>query len=485
MSILSYVEQSNNQLVNFSSLLNFVEKETENIQLKMLLENIAKLDNQFFKSGEWKKDYTCNGFAKRTIITQFGSITFKRRYYMNKNRSLHDNFYYIDSQLEIPQRKHFTLEALALIFNMSCEVNASYAAKNAIPGVVISKQTVSNYQKNINTLVDNIPNIKETLKKDSENTEIIYIEADEAHCNLQHENSKNDNSDEIKTSKRDKKKVQTKNIINKLILVHTGHKNLNLRLKRKSLANKRYFGGIHMPVSSLVDNVLHYISSTYDLSKVKYIFISGDGARWIKSFGKELTEILCRNHENLRIIQVLDKFHCNKYLSSIFNHQSEILNYINDEIVALTKERFSKITDSFFAFSEKRSISEVAFNDKVEYILNNLELIKNQKHDYYQCHCAMEGQVSHILANRLTSRPRGFSEPALQNLTQMLIHKSNNNYITVDNVKEWIKPVFIYKKTKYNTVLKNFKPIYGSNIKIPILESTHTKMKKYVKSVFF
>lgn len=116
----------------------------------------------------------------------------------------------MDSQLEIPQRKHFTLEALALIFNMSCEVNASYAAKNAIPGVVISKQTVSNYQKNINTLVDNIPNIKETLEKDSKDTKIIYIEADEAHCNLQQENSNNDNSKKLKLQNVIRKRFKPK-----------------------------------------------------------------------------------------------------------------------------------------------------------------------------------------------------------------------------------------------------------------------------------
>ena len=67
----------------------------------------------------------------------------------------------------------------------------------------------------------------------------------------------------------------------------------------------------------------------------------------------------------------------------------------------------------------------------------------------------------------------------------MIIHKSNNNYITTVNVKDWIKPVFIYKKTKYTVVLKNYKPIYESNVSIPILESINTKMKKYVKSVFF
>ena len=49
MSILPYAEQSNNQYVNFSSILNFVEKETENIQIKISLENIKQLDDQFFK----------------------------------------------------------------------------------------------------------------------------------------------------------------------------------------------------------------------------------------------------------------------------------------------------------------------------------------------------------------------------------------------------------------------------------------------------
>lgn len=44
------------------------------------------------------------------------------------------------------------------------------------------------------------------------------------------------------------------------------------------------------------------------------------------------------------------------------------------------------------------------------YILNNLEGIKNQKDKDYKVHCSMEGHVNQAFARYITSSPYGFSK---------------------------------------------------------------------------
>ena len=259
---------------------------------------------------------------------------------MNKNRSLHDNFYFVDQKLGIPTRKHLTNEALAVIFTVAAMVNSSYASIHAIPGVTISKQTVSNYQKRMNTLIGGEPTVEQEYDDVEKEIDVIYIEADEAHCNLQNEVSIDDSSDEIKTTTKSKKKVKKNNIINKLSLVHSGHKNPDLLLKRHELDNKYYFGGIHMPPTNIADNISLHIYKNYDLKKVKYIFVSGDGANWIKSLYRELKKIF--ESYNIQVINVLDKYHFKKCISSIFNHDNFILKSIQKNIDSLTANDFKK-----------------------------------------------------------------------------------------------------------------------------------------------
>lgn len=216
MSILAQIEQELKQITNFSDLTNIVKSVYDEIVENLFLTTIQDIDETFFHTGSWKDHYTCNGFVQRTIITPLGEITYNRRYYMNKDKNLHDHFYYVDKMLEIPSRKHLSKEALATLLNMVVDVNGSYAAKHAIQGVVISKQTISNYLKIQNTIAEQVPTVVDEKVDEPLSFDVIYVEADEAHVNLQQE-TEVDSTNEIKTTPNDKKVCKSKNIIDKLV----------------------------------------------------------------------------------------------------------------------------------------------------------------------------------------------------------------------------------------------------------------------------
>ena len=108
----------------------------------------------------------------------------------------------------------------------------------------------------------------------------------------------------------------------KLIYVHEGRK-----YKSKGwyeLINKRYFTGSLKSSEDLWLEVANYLEEAYELDKVEKIYLSGDGASWIK--------------EGLNWIKgseyVLDYFHLSKYVK-IATHMPRttipLWNYINGQ----------------------------------------------------------------------------------------------------------------------------------------------------------
>ena len=67
------------------------------------------------------------------------------------------------------------------------------------------------------------------------------------------------------------------------------------------------------------------------------------------------------------------------------------------------------------------------------YILNNLEGIKNQKDKDYKVHCSMEGHVNQAFARYITSSPYGFSKQWLENKLKLLVYQANKHELTIED----------------------------------------------------
>lgn len=117
----------------------------------------------------------------------------------------------------------------------------------------ISKQTIMNKISELNI---NIEETKPEVKKVVDN---IYCIADEDHVHFQ------------------KGGIEEP----RLIVVYDS---IMKDGKRTKLCNKKHFGGVYKgKIDDLWEEVLTYIDNTYDLEKVKNIYILGDGANWIKT----------------------------------------------------------------------------------------------------------------------------------------------------------------------------------------------------------
>ena len=118
----------------------------------------------------------------------------------------------------------------------------------------------------------------------------------------------------------------------------------------------------------------------------------------------------------------------------------------------------------------------------MNYIINNLDGIKNQQDKDYKVHCSMEGHVNQAFARYITSSPYGFSHQGLENKLKLLVYHANKHELTIEdyyNLKygnDYYKKINIKIKKicniKYDQNLTSNHPLeYKINTNLPILDT--------------
>ena len=425
--------------------------------LKLYESFLNYFDESFKKSKQRKKEFNIKETRKRTLITSVGLITINSTSYINKET----NEYYIPLRdiLHLKPYQRLTNEAEYQLTKYAMEENMSQAARHALRNITISRSTVS---KKIKVLDGSI---NEVITKSTNQPNILYIEMDEIHANLQKGGNK----------------------ICPCAIVHEGYE--EDFVKRKKLKNIRYFASSKLTYEELWEVIFDYVNKKYDIDKFKVIFVSGDGASGIKNYTN------CFPNAKF----VLDPFHyIRKHLKYIFKDDTELRNIADDYIRNDLIDDFKLLVKSQI---KKYPEQEKYMKEHMNYIISNLEGIKNQNDEDYKVHCSMEGHVNQAFARYITSSPYGFSEQGLENKLKLLVYHANKHELTIEdyynlkfgnnnyeviNIK--IKEV---RNIKYDQKLtSNHSLEYKINTNLPILDSpsennklkelTHLRQEIYV-----
>src|SRR5574344_1240578 len=90
-------------------------------------------------------------------------------------------------------------------------------------------------------------------------------------------------------------------------------------------------------------------------------------------------------------------------------------------------------------------VSSMVQADIMNYILNNVEGIKNLYRNKKELHgCSAEGHISHIYSDRMSSRPMGWSTENVNNMSRLRIAKEDN--IKVKEILENSKKIIEFKE---------------------------------------
>ena len=303
--------------------------------LKLYESFLNYFDVQFKNSNERKNEYNIKETRERTLITSIGIIKVNSTSYKNKNT----NEYYVPLRdiLHLKPYQRLTNEAEYQLVKYAMDENMSQSARHALRNTIVSRSTVSKKIKLLNG------SINEVITKSTNQSNVLYIEMDEIHANLQKDGNK----------------------ICPCAIVHEGYE--EDFVKRKKLKNVHYFASSKLTYEELWEVIFDYVNRKYDIDKFKVIFISGDGAPGIKSYTN------CFPNAKF----VLDPFHyVKKHLNYIFKNDIELRNIADEYIRNDLIDDFKLLVDLQI---KKYSEQEKHMKKHMNYILNNLEGIKKSK----------------------------------------------------------------------------------------------------------
>ena len=257
--------------------------------------------------------------------------------------------------------------------------------------------------------------------------------------------------------------------------------------KRVELKNKKHFGGKYTKkIDDLWEEVMTYIENNYDTEYLEKVYISGDGANWIKT-GLEWI---------IKSEYVLDEFHMKKAVNGIVGRirkgnkkekekqKEKQKEEMRTALRRLNFVRFKEICYEILA-EEMEKNTRKRKEKLMEYILNNVEGIKNLYRNKKELHgCSAEGHISHILSDRMSSRPMGWSEINVDKMSRLRIAKEDN--IEIKEILKNSKKVIEFKEVKKirnqaNAKIKdsiNFKPV-----SVPIMNFGTEEEKIFFKNL--
>lgn len=432
--VLNYI----NVIQNFDSILT----KTITSSIKAYLE---ELDYNYTISDERKRKYHIKDYHSRTILTIFGEITYSRHFFKSKLDG--SSFCYVDRQLGLQKYQYFDPYIRSLVVSKSAEGPISLACReiNEMIGNRISLTSKPSFlsRQSARNIILNSP-IAEISDAPLDTPEELYILADEKWVATQF---KEDGSKHSKNS-------HTKKVMVKSIVIFDGYSGT----KRRTLLHKKVFAS---DCDNIVTQSLDYISTVYDTSKIKRVFVMGDGAKWIKYLPQYY-----KFESTTQVYYCLDKFHFKQalhHLAMNSNYEKYLLNYILND----NKSAFKQLVDFIKSGHPKR---EDTINKKYDYIISNWKDI--QRLYQYKMSCPMESQISHNIAALTSSRPKGYSYKMLRKIITLRLA-----FINKQNIKKLFLTNFNSSNIKHVTVehlnfdifdrYKTFIPVYQNKLFTP------------------
>lgn len=424
-SILHFIEKSTTKIekvlsdllagkVDLATLSMEVEEEVRKLGNDMVVEMLEEIDRLIFESTSRKaRWYVEHKNQPRELVDVMGTLAFRRRGYVPKSGG--KNVYLLDELLKIKPHQKKTVAAAARVVEESIESSYARGGQKVNPIDCLSKTAVKNI------LHDTDATIMECNVKEKKKVSHLYIVADEDHVATQFWKEKGD----LQTSESGYK-INT--IMPKIIVVYEGvvdEAPPGSKAHRYKLVGKHTFSGVYNGEADnyrLWGRVDDFINNAYDTDVLERVYIAGDGAAWIKT-GVEVIE---------KSRFVLDKFHMVEYINKSVAHlgnKEEIKGVIWSCIYNCDLDRLTDQYYNILDVTESPSKCE-EIRDAFKYLKNNWTGIEIRRVEETEVRgCCAEGQVSHVLSDRLSSRPMGWSVLGCDHMAKLRAYTRNGGKI--------------------------------------------------------
>lgn len=398
--------------MTFDELEASVKTSTESFAAAFLGEILTELDCAIYKSAWREERYVVQRREKRTVISSVGDITFDCTYYkgIGENKGFR---HLVEDLIGLERNERFTEVAEATLLSEALKTSYEEATRVLPSKQRITKTTVMN---KVHRIAEEIPDkVYDTPREVS----YLHIEADEDHVAEQHGGHTGDG--------------ENKSFISKLVYIYEYKQDLPGTTARKELVNKYYFSGLYQGTDgnrTLWEKVQAFIDRNYDTDALKRIFISGDGAQWIKAGASYLDKaVFCA-----------DKYHLMQYLNSAAAQMGDDKDSVKSELWHILYSKSPNVRKRFDVYTS--AMMETAKSpEKVEtlrkYVLMNWSAVRRTLSNKLVDGCSAESHVSHVLSDRLSSRPMGWSQTGADRMSKLRCYERNNGRAKIINLVKY------------------------------------------------
>lgn len=220
-------------------------------------------------------------------------------------------------------------------------------------------------------------------------------------------------------------------------------------------------------------------SFCYDLDAVERIYINGDGAAWIRTGEKIIPKSKF----------ALDKYHMHKYIIAATSHLEDSAEDARGEIYRAIHRKKKWMAEGAFdriiGITDKETKRKAVEQAKA-YILGNWSgIMIAMKSGDSNVRCSAEGHVSHVYADRMSSRPLGWCRTGADKMSRLRIYRQNqgNMLELVRYQKKEMKQVsgaeeIIYSATEMIRMEKANKRKLGVLADLPVYDIPYPQIKK-------
>lgn len=384
----------------FSALESSVKSSTEAFAAGFLGAILTEMD-QAIRECAWREGrYTIHRNDTRTLVSSVGDISFDCTYY--KSKSEKNTFtHLLEDLIGLEKNERFTEMAESLMLCEALKTSYAEAAKVLPSKQEITKTTVMN---KVHSIADEIP---DRIYDTPRTVPYLYIEADEDHVAEQHGRYGEE---------------ENGSFISKLVYLYEYRQESANVKGRYELVNKYFFSGLYPGeegTKKLWSRVNAFIETNYDTESLKKVFISGDGAGWIKS-GVTYVD---------NAVFCADKYHLMKYVNAAAAQMLDEKDNVKNELWHLMYSRQKKAREKFDKYTTAM-MNSAKNPEKIEdlrkYVLGNWSAVRRTLCNKLVNGCSAESHVSHVLSDRLSSRPMGWSQTGADRMSKLRCYDRNN-----------------------------------------------------------
>lgn len=412
---------------NYINFMTDLDSFNYSFMTNVIKDYLEYVDEIFFNTSYRKSFCQSKGFYKRTILTLFGEVTYKRRYYYDKKYN--DRFFFTDLFLGLPKRKYFDPFVCSEICNESA--SSSYSKSGRIVASKIGNR-INNIlfipRSSARNIVINF-NLENIQEYDNKRIERLFVMLDEKFVGSQFNEGKD-------------------HMIKAAVIFEDTE--LEYKTKRKPNSMDRYrLVNSHTCASidnNLLNDTVEYIYNMYNSDYIKEIVFMGDCATWIKNFPHSYW---FKFNEETKIKFAMDGFHFAQALQQLTTEEyKDVYNELYQYVIENNKIDFIRLSNEFLELNPHR---KDVIESKIKYILNNWNERQLYQNNSYM-RCSMESHISHIFADIFTSRPKAYSKKGLRQLLKLRLLKVNKK-----NIKQiYINSLKPKNELKYqNNLLRN------------------------------